>query len=317
MVIGRGQGCDVRLPDPSVSHRHASIRTEGGKHALVDEGSTNGTFVGGVRLAPQTPRAIRSGDLIRVGRVWLEVRIDQTPPTRDLAIATRELALMLVSQAMNALGDDVVPKARVVEGPDAGAVLALADEGRAYVVGRGETCDLPLADADASREHVQITRRGQTVLVRDLGSKNGALLGESRLSRDRDAPWKSALMLRLGRTVLALEEPVALALGSLEDAADEPMAPDDAPAEPPPMSAPAASAPSATAEEARAPSSEAPSSVAGAAAPIAEVAIDKSRHARTVRKKKSAWSATDLAVMVAAALVIALSIAGLVWLLRG
>ena len=29
LVIGRGDGCDVRLPDPSVSHRHASIRQRG------------------------------------------------------------------------------------------------------------------------------------------------------------------------------------------------------------------------------------------------------------------------------------------------
>ena len=29
VVIGRGEGCEVRLPDPSVSHRHASIRQRG------------------------------------------------------------------------------------------------------------------------------------------------------------------------------------------------------------------------------------------------------------------------------------------------
>src|SRR5689334_660134 len=84
IVIGRGSGCDVRLPDPSVSHRHASIRVEGASHVLMDEGSTNGSFLGEKQLVPRSGEALKSGDLIRIGRVWLRVRIDQTPATRDL-----------------------------------------------------------------------------------------------------------------------------------------------------------------------------------------------------------------------------------------
>src|SRR5277367_1910989 len=53
LVLGRGEGCDVRLPDPSVSHRHASIRQRGGEHVLLDENSANGTFMDRVRLPPQ------------------------------------------------------------------------------------------------------------------------------------------------------------------------------------------------------------------------------------------------------------------------
>src|SRR3954470_6640127 len=77
IVLGRGQGSDVPLPDPSVSTRHATIRAQGPDYAIVDEGSTNGTWVGGVRLLPQSPRVVKTGDLIRVGRVWLEIAIGQ------------------------------------------------------------------------------------------------------------------------------------------------------------------------------------------------------------------------------------------------
>src|SRR5260370_31435733 len=76
IVIGRGDGCDVRLPDPSVSLRHASLRQKGGTYMLYDEGSTNGTFLEKVRLPPQTPRMVASGDLVRMGRVWLELRLE-------------------------------------------------------------------------------------------------------------------------------------------------------------------------------------------------------------------------------------------------
>jgi predicted component of type VI protein secretion system len=83
IVVGRGEGSEVRLPDPSVSHRHASIRQRGTDYVIVDEGSTNGTFVGGVRLSPQAPRVVRSGELVRVGRVWLELEIEQALATAN------------------------------------------------------------------------------------------------------------------------------------------------------------------------------------------------------------------------------------------
>ncbi|HEY8091005.1 MAG TPA: FHA domain-containing protein, partial [Polyangiaceae bacterium] len=73
VVVGRGASCDVRLPEPSVSFRHASFRAQGTDYVVTDEGSSNGTFVGGVRVEPRTSRVVRSGDLVRVGRVWIEL----------------------------------------------------------------------------------------------------------------------------------------------------------------------------------------------------------------------------------------------------
>src|SRR5580698_8178005 len=177
VVIGRGPGSDVRLPDASVSHRHASLRGQGNDFVLVDEGSTNGTHVGAVRIAPRTSRLVRSGDTVRVGRVLLEFRIDQAPVTRDVAAATRDLALALVSQAMAAMGTDPTPRVRVVEGPDAGATMLLREEGRTYVVGRAAPCDLPLTDADCSREHLHVTLRGGAAYLRDRAAKNGTFVG--------------------------------------------------------------------------------------------------------------------------------------------
>jgi len=302
VVVGRGSSCDVRLPDPSVSQRHAVFRAQGAEYQILDEGSTNGTFVGGVRLAPKAPRTLRSGDLVRVGRVWLEVRIDQSAPTPDLALATRDLALALVQNAMRQQGDLTTPTVSIVEGPDLGATLPLADEGRVYVVGRGETCDLPLADADASREHLQIVRRGATVLLRDLGSRNGSRLGEQPIAFGRDVPWRSASMVRVGATVLALEEPVASALGELESAADERMKPDEAPP-PPPSSQKQDAGP--------------PPSSRGAEAPIAR--LENSVHTvetSSKRKKRSRMKSADVAIIGSAIAIIVLSIAALVWVLR-
>ena len=110
IVIGRGEGCEIRLPDPSVSHRHASIRQRGSDYVVVDEGSTNGTFVGPVRLSPQAPRMVKSGELLRIGRIWLELTIEAVPVTEDAQLATREIALSLVSSALAAQGETATVK---------------------------------------------------------------------------------------------------------------------------------------------------------------------------------------------------------------
>jgi pSer/pThr/pTyr-binding forkhead associated (FHA) protein len=302
IVIGRSSGADVRLPDPSVSLRHASIRASGSEYTVVDEGSSNGTFVGGAQLVPQTPRLLKTGDLVRVGRVWLEVSVGQRPATPDLGLATKDLALALVRDAMAAVGDDTVAKVIVVEGPDAGATLRLAEEGRAYVIGRSETCDLPLADGDASREHAMVVRRGSQVLLRDSSSHNGVMLGDQMMPPDRDMLWRPATMARIGVSVLAVEEPVSIALADLESAADEKMKEGDAPPPPKSQEAPVESAPASRAPE-------------GAAAPIAEVAREEPPPVAR-RPKGRAWTVTDLVVVTVALAVIGASVAGLIWVLK-
>lgn len=301
IVVGRGAICDVRLPDASVSSRHASIRAQGADFTVVDEGSANGTFVGGIRVAPRSARIVRSGDLIRVGRMWIELRIDQGPATRDVVGATREVALALVSQALAESGGDCTTRLQVVEGRDQGATLALEEEHRIYVVGRAADCALPLADSDASREHARIVRRGSVIMVRDAGTKNGTWLGDAPVPADQDVVWRPAEQLRVGRTILALREPIGEALARIESAPDEPM-PADEPILPP------------SAE----PIVEPPNSLLPAVASVAPVAVVPVQASQPLPTpgKRPRWSATDLTVLGAAMVALLVSAAGIVWLLR-
>ncbi len=309
VVIGRGAGSDVRLPDASVSLRHASLRAQGSEFVVVDEGSTNGTFVGSVRVAAQTSRIVRPGDRVRVGRAWLEIRIDLAPITRDVAAATRDIALALVSRALDARGGDRTTKVRVVEGPDQGAELALVEEGTPYVLGRGAHCALPLADPDVSREHLRVERRGVLVWLRDAGTKNGTWLGEASAPANEEVAWRPPTMVRVGRTVLALFEPLSVALAAIEGAADETL--DPAVGAPPPEPAQDEPAPRAGATT---PSSASTQRHGEPAGPVAGASRPPSR---PLPKKGPGWSVTDALVMGAAVGVLALSLAGLVWLLRG
>jgi len=69
IILGRVAGSDVVISDPEVSRRHASITWEQGQPIIRDLGSTNGTFVNGVRIT--SPQALRDGDTIGLGKVQL------------------------------------------------------------------------------------------------------------------------------------------------------------------------------------------------------------------------------------------------------
>ncbi|HEX7671490.1 MAG TPA: FHA domain-containing protein [Polyangiaceae bacterium] len=305
IVIGRGDGCEVRLPDPSVSHRHASIRQRGAEYIVMDEGSTNGTFAGPVKLSPQAPRVIRSGDLLRVGRVWLEVLVEQALPTQNGPLATRELALALVADALASEGSSAALEVKVVEGPGAGAKLVIDAFDHAFVVGRAKSADLDLDDSDLSRRHLEIIRRGERLVVRDLGSKNGSALGDKKLEPNEETTWPKGETLKLGKCRLAYEDPVGEALEELERAADERI-----------LASELIDPPTSTSSPRPAASPGASSTDTFDTSSLKRGAPITARPRRTVPSESVGWTAGDVFVALIAVGVLALSIAGLIWLMR-
>ncbi len=65
LVIGRGDDCDIRLHDHSVSRKHALVEPAAEGYYVSDQQSTNGTFVNDKPL--DGPRLLRDGDYLRVG----------------------------------------------------------------------------------------------------------------------------------------------------------------------------------------------------------------------------------------------------------
>jgi hypothetical protein len=64
LLVGRHQGCDVVLDDPSVSRRHALLRFRDGHWILRDLESTNGSLVNG---EPVIRCQLRPGDHLMLG----------------------------------------------------------------------------------------------------------------------------------------------------------------------------------------------------------------------------------------------------------
>jgi diguanylate cyclase (GGDEF)-like protein len=65
-VIGRGKECSIRVIEAGISRRHARVtRRAPGQYVVDDLGSSNGTFVNGMRVDGQKP--LGEGDRLGVG----------------------------------------------------------------------------------------------------------------------------------------------------------------------------------------------------------------------------------------------------------
>jgi pSer/pThr/pTyr-binding forkhead associated (FHA) protein len=154
------------------------------------------------------------------------------------------------------------------------------------------TADLVLDDNDASRRHVSIVRRADQLLVRDLSSKNGTLLGGVPLESEKDTVWAVDVTLSIGSDVFNYTDPVREALRELEHAPDEPLsAAQIADAQ---MSA---AAPASSSEPTPTPS-----------------APPRSIRPAQRRLTATGWGASDFLVALLALTVLAISALGLYWL---
>ena len=201
--IGRRPDLELPLPYPALSGLHARLIRIDGRWQIEDLGSTNGTRVDGERLAPRQPRPIQPGAQIKLGQITLV--FDGAVGAVAGAERTATIARRLVSDLFSASSDMATPSLSILGGVPARPPLRLEATDRRYVVGRGETCDLQLASEEISREHVQIFRLWDGVVVNDLGSKNGlrvndVLILEQRRLRDGDR-------LQIGPATLRLSDP--------------------------------------------------------------------------------------------------------------
>jgi serine/threonine-protein kinase len=81
LLVGRSRTTGTRLTDPRVSKVHCRVEWDGACPVVVDDDSTGGTFVNGVRVTARHP--LQAGAIIRIGGTQLRVQDDGTPDTGD------------------------------------------------------------------------------------------------------------------------------------------------------------------------------------------------------------------------------------------
>ena len=222
--IGRRSDNDIAVADALVSGHHARIEWSGdGTCTLIDDGSTNGTFVDGERVTG--PVEIPAGAAVRVGNSIFKLHLvvpepAPPPPVPPAAAPEPEPVVTGAPEAApGALHEEVaeqvissVPETTITpslrasydylivkEGANPGAVHQLAPETTA--IGRDPRNELVLDDPQVSGFHAHVQRGlDGGLIIEDRGSTNGTAVNGERLTDIHRLLEND--QIRLGSTVL-------------------------------------------------------------------------------------------------------------------
>lgn len=215
---------------PMVSRKHAEIRFKDGRFLLVDTNSTFGTFLNGQRVTE--PVEIKPGLALQFGAggpVLRVARIEQVASNIPASLGEQETHRDLqppaprevVNKPVTAAPPPPPPKPAPPAQPAAQPTVELmrTSTGRmekitisdkeVVLLGRDPSVDVVI-DADAavvSRRHAEIRRRdGQCVLF-DLGSFNGTLINDQRITAPTPLYDGDRIQLGMGGPILRFNDP--------------------------------------------------------------------------------------------------------------
>ena len=199
--IGRDAGCDVVVPSPEVSRKHAELMAGPAGYTVTDL-STNGIFVNGERVS--RVRTLARGDVLRLGTEEFRFYADVAPAGAAPPAEAPAPAAAPAPASANAAGAAPVTPVEVpaaaaaqpVTSADTRPVLAtleLMNEGplkgkrfeiRAPLthVGRGAHNDVVLGDDTVSDSHAKLQKREGGWYLVDMGSSNGTYAGGQRIN---------------------------------------------------------------------------------------------------------------------------------------
>jgi pSer/pThr/pTyr-binding forkhead associated (FHA) protein len=239
VLVGRRAGCDVPLPHHLVAGVELRLERHAGQVMVVDPGAGHGVAVNGQALPIGEPRPLIDGDVLAIAGGFELLYTARSPAAQaTTAAGTAQLARAMVEALLASMaegGPSRTPWLEVVAGPARGRTLALPAPGKTALLGRGETCELVLADPDLSREHLRLERDLGGIRVTDLGSKNGTLRRGARLPVGSSVELLAGEILELGATWLILHDPAADLLAQLQAEPAPAPVPAPVPAPPPPL----------------------------------------------------------------------------------
>jgi DNA-binding NtrC family response regulator len=202
-AIGRDPGCEVTLPDPSLSRVQAVVERRGEDWYLVDR-SGRGTRVAGAEV----PEAVLAdGTEISLG-TWRALFRAAAGPAAE---ATRVAGLTQARVADAARATPTPARLRIRAG---GKERTVPVTSAGVVVGKDPTCDAPVEDPFVSSRHLRIEPQGAAWALVDLGSTNGTFIAGARIAR---AELPLGVPVHLGDAELVLEPRDTLEAPRAED----------------------------------------------------------------------------------------------------
>ena len=165
-----GREGDIAIADARVSRRHATIHSTDGVLEVEDVGSTNGTQVNGERLDTETRRPLASGDVVSLGGVELTLGVPGVAGATAVLGSNKTAGLL------------VPPRVEAPAGHLVGDGVEYPLKPGQNTFGRKSDNDVPIVDAYVSGRHGIIELADDGIFLTDIGSTNGTLLNDARLT---------------------------------------------------------------------------------------------------------------------------------------
>ncbi len=201
IVLGRGEKCDVAVPDNEVSRQHLAL-TLGETGATVEDLTGKGLVVGGKKLSSGP---IADGTDIELGQWRAIFRLKSS--NVDEAAAT-EIGQKTELANVGSSGPAITAQLRV-RSPTKDTLHKLQVD--AFTVGKDGSNDLVLNERYISSRHLKVTRHDNRFHLVDQQSTNGTWVGPVRVF-EADIPLFTTI--KLGETELVFEPTSTSALSS-------------------------------------------------------------------------------------------------------
>lgn len=192
-VLGRGERCDVVIPDPEVSRQQAAVYLENNQVWHLEDLSGKGTPVAGNVV---TKTALQDGTDIALGQ-WRAIYRESS--STGVAGAT-EVGLRTQLQIKDPTAEKFQPvQVRIKQGPREDTLKFIGDS---LTFGKEPGNDFVINDKFISGRHLKATRKAGLIHVVDQHSTNGTFFNNLRLY---EAEVPVGTSLRLGETQITFE----------------------------------------------------------------------------------------------------------------
>ena len=205
VLIGRTPECDIKIDNPAISRRHASIEYGGGEYVVTDLGSSNGTFINGEPL--KGPTTIKPGDVINLAKFELQFQDDPRTEVEKMTGGLDMEATMMVdsekmAQAFMSAPDGAPsasgPRKLVVLKGDA-STKELPIERDVVTIGKDDNCDLIVKGFFLDKIEATISNKQGKYYIAAFGGS--VKVNEEKL--DSEKALKVGDTFSVGKTIIA------------------------------------------------------------------------------------------------------------------
>jgi pSer/pThr/pTyr-binding forkhead associated (FHA) protein len=174
LLIGRDDGCDLRLDHPTVSANHALVTQKGTSVAVKDLASTNGTMIGGKPIKGE--RWLRDKAVFEVGAFQLELVAPETAASTETSPLPKQVVKLddrdrgVIDALLKDWADPAL-HVRAVQGAE--AMAGLLHCSRQEVNRRVSRLETKLNLRRGERGEARYRRLAEELLRRGLGPDQG------------------------------------------------------------------------------------------------------------------------------------------------